>query len=104
MGEILRYLFDFSIIYGIIIIMNGKHKKTLAAIFASPTPRSLAFRDIENLLRAIGCTVEERPGSAVGFARDNCTVGFHRPHPGKEAKPYQIKDARDFLQRIGVEP
>ena len=84
--------------------MNAKHRKTLAALFASPVPRTLAFRDIESLLRAIGCKVEERPGSAVGFMKDNASVGFHRPHPGKEAKPYMIKAAREFLERIGVKP
>lgn len=26
------------------------------------------------------------------------------PETGKEAKPYQIRDAREFLRRIGVEP
>jgi hypothetical protein len=32
------------------------------------------------------------------------TVFFHRPHPGKEAKKYQVENARDFLQTIGLEP
>jgi hypothetical protein len=84
--------------------MNSKHRKTLAAIFTSPVSRSLAFRDIESLLRAVGCKVVERPGSAVVFMSGDKSVGFHRPHPGKEAKPYQIKDARDFLRDMGVEP
>ena len=84
--------------------MNSKHKKTLAAIFASQTPRTLAFRDIESLLRAVGCTVKEGPGSAVDFIFGDEDTTFHRPHPGKEAKVYQVKDAQDFLRRIGVEP
>jgi len=29
---------------------------------------------------------------------------LHRPHPAKEAKRYQLRDARDFLERIGVRP
>jgi hypothetical protein len=29
---------------------------------------------------------------------------FHRPHPTKEAKPYQVTDARNFLTLIGVIP
>jgi hypothetical protein len=29
---------------------------------------------------------------------------FHRPHPEKEVKPYQIKDARLFLENAGVKP
>lgn len=84
--------------------MNSKHKKTLAAIFASPVPRTLPFRDIESLLRAVGCQVKEGPGSAVDFIYGDMDTTFHRPHPGKEAKHYQVKDARDFLRRIGVEP
>ncbi|MNG39113.1 hypothetical protein D3C84_1270500 [compost metagenome] len=27
----------------------------------------------------------------------------HRPHPGKEAKKYQVEEAREFLLRAGVE-
>jgi len=27
---------------------------------------------------------------------------FHRPHPGKEAKRYQVRNASDFLTRTGV--
>lgn len=101
---LLKLQLDIGITHGIVIVMNAKHKKTLASIFASPTPRTLSFRDIESLLRAVGCIVEERPGSAVGFIKGECSVGFHRPHPRKEAKPYQVKDAREFLRRIGVEP
>ena len=29
---------------------------------------------------------------------------FHRPHPAKEAKRYQVRDAREFLEKIGVKP
>jgi hypothetical protein len=29
---------------------------------------------------------------------------FHRPHPGKEAKPYQVKKAAGFLTKIGRLP
>jgi hypothetical protein len=29
---------------------------------------------------------------------------FHRPHPGKEAKQYQVRAARRFLERLGVRP
>ncbi|MEZ5577133.1 MAG: type II toxin-antitoxin system HicA family toxin [Candidatus Competibacteraceae bacterium] len=28
---------------------------------------------------------------------------FHRPHPGK-AKPYQVRDARCFLEQAGIKP
>lgn len=83
--------------------MNPKHKKTLAAIFASPIPRSLTCRDVESLLRALECTKTEGDGSAVTYGRDGKGVSFHRPHPGREMKQYQIKLVRTFLVNIGVE-
>jgi hypothetical protein len=28
----------------------------------------------------------------------------HRPHPGKEAKRYQVEEARELLERAGINP
>jgi hypothetical protein len=28
----------------------------------------------------------------------------HRPHPGKEAKRYQVEEVRELLERAGVRP
>ena len=82
--------------------MNAKHKKTLAAIFTSPIPRSLAYRDVDSLLRALECKKTEGKGSGVAYGRDGKSVTFHRPHPGNEMKQYQIKEIRGFLEDIGV--
>jgi len=84
--------------------MNRKQQRTLAAVFSSPTPRNLVWADIESLLLALGCERIEGAGSRVAFLRDGQKADFHRPHPGKEAKPYQVRDAREFLTRLGVEP
>ncbi|MDR1243187.1 MAG: type II toxin-antitoxin system HicA family toxin [Deltaproteobacteria bacterium] len=92
--------------------MNNKQRKTLEALFAVPIPKSLEWGRIESLFRAIGCTTIEREGSRLSFKygemRDDVWVefrsDFHRPHPGKEAFPYQIEDARAFLKDIGVLP
>ena len=84
--------------------MNNKHRKILAAIFGIPTPKNLVWADIETLLIAVGCQVIEDGDSRVGFKKDTMRVDFHRPHPGKEAKSYQIRDARQFLEIIGVKP
>ncbi len=41
--------------------MNGKQKKTLAAIFATPVSGAIEWSAIENLLLAVGCEmIEER--------------------------------------------
>jgi hypothetical protein len=85
-------------------IMNNRQRKTLAAVFANPIPKNLAWADLESLLRNIGCDVIEGDGSRVGFECGAIRLDLHRPHPGKEAKPYQIRLAREFLKAAGVVP
>jgi len=84
--------------------MNVAHRKTLAAIFAESVPKSLEWRRIEALFIAVGCQIVERAGSRVRFEKGGDVATFHRPHPEKEAKPYQVRDARQFLEKIGVKP
>lgn len=84
--------------------MNSKHKKVLAAVFVDPVSGTIAWADIEGLLVAVGCRVIEGAGSRVRFEKDGLVGSFHRPHPEKEAKRYQVRDAREFLLKLGVEP
>lgn len=84
--------------------MSATHRKTLIAIFTDPVSKSLEWRRIEALLVAIGCQVIEGSGSRVRFEKDGIVGTFHRPHPTKEAKPYQVRDARQFLENLGVKP
>lgn len=84
--------------------MNTANRKTFAAIFENPATQSLAWRRIERLLIVLGCAVIEGRGSRVRFEKDGLVASFHRPHPAKEAKPYQVRDARQFLERLGVKP
>lgn len=84
--------------------MNSKHRKTLEAIFKDPAPRSMEWVSIESLLVSIGCIVIEGKGSAVRFTRNGVVAYFHRPHPTKEAKSYQLRDAREFLIKLGIKP
>ena len=82
--------------------MNANHSKTLIAVFSEPTAKTLEWRRIEAMLLAIGCQVIEGQGSRVRFEKDGHIATFHRPHPAKEAKPYQVRDARQFLENLGV--
>ncbi|MFM7633741.1 MAG: type II toxin-antitoxin system HicA family toxin [Betaproteobacteria bacterium] len=84
--------------------MNTKHRKTLLAIFAEPTLASIVFTDIEALIKALGGSVSEREGSRVKIELHGEQWRCHRPHPGKEAKRYQIEEARELLERAGVKP
>lgn len=83
--------------------MNTKHRKTLAAIFARPTSASIVFADMEALIKAMGGSVVEREGSRVRIELNGEQWRCHRPHPGKEAKRYQLEEAREFLERAGVQ-
>lgn len=84
--------------------MNSKQRKTLEVVFADPVSGTIAWAAIESLLKAAGCRVIEGAGSRVRFEFEGMIAAFHRPHPEKEAKRYQVRDARDFLIRIGVKP
>jgi len=84
--------------------MNSTHRKTLTSVYAEPVSASIEWRRIEMLLIAVGCRVIEGNGSRVRFERDGVIATFHRPHPAKEAKPYQVRDARSYLENLGVKP
>ncbi len=84
--------------------MNTKHRKTLRAIFATPTSASIVFADIEALFEALGGEVHERQGSRVKIVLGAEQWRCHRPHPGKEARRYQVEEAKEMLERAGVKP
>ena len=84
--------------------MNGRQRKILAAIFAEPVSASIEWCAVEALFVAVGCEVIEGSGSRVRFNFKGTIASFHRPHPNKEAKRYQIVEAREFLKQIGVTP
>jgi hypothetical protein len=84
--------------------MNSLQRNTLSAIFADPINGNIEWRRIESLFLALGCEWIEGRGSRVTFLLNGQRADFHRPHPGKEALRYRVKDARMFLQRAGVTP
>ncbi len=84
--------------------LNGNQQDTLRQIYANPVPVNLEWRKVESLLLAIGCQIVEGRGSRVRFEKNGKVATFHRPHPAKEAKPYQVRDARAYLELLGVAP
>jgi hypothetical protein len=84
--------------------MNKSHRKTLTDIFSQPVPATLEWRRIESLFVSLGAQTIEGAGSRVRFDLNGVVAAFHRPHPAKEAKPYQVKDAKTFLENAGVKP
>lgn len=66
------------------IIMNKKHQRTLASVFATPTLSNIKWKDIESLFGALGAEIEEGRGSRVRILLNKEEAVFHRPHPQKE--------------------
>jgi len=90
--------------YAIIQPMNKRQRETLDKIFQAPVPAAMGWRDIEALFLALGARTVEGRGSRVRFELNGVVATFHRPHPEKEAKPYQVRDARRFLEQAGIKP
>ena len=84
--------------------MDGKHHKTLQAIFEKPDRANVAWRDIEVLFVALGAEVTEGNGSRVRVALKDVRAVFHRPHPRKETNKGAVKSVRRFLEAAGVKP
>lgn len=84
--------------------MNAKNRRTLEKIFAEPASGTIKWRDIESLLLALGAERTEGRGSRVRFTLKERTIFIHRPHPSPEAKPYVVRNIREFLKDAGIEP
>lgn len=82
--------------------MNSKQLKILKTIFTPTVKSNINWVDIENLMSALGAKIREGKGSAGVFVLNGKVFPFHRPHPQKEAKKYQIQDLRKFLTELGV--
>lgn len=84
--------------------VRRKHTKTLAALFAHPTPANIQWRDIEALFKELGATVSEREGSRVGVELFGEIRVFHRPHPSPNTDKGAVASIRRWLEEHGVKP
>ena len=84
--------------------MKRKYAKTLAAIFAHPTPANIQWRDVEALFTALGGEIEEREGSRVAVILFGEVQVYHRPHPEPVTDKGAVASVRKWLQSHGVTP
>lgn len=84
--------------------MKRKHAKTLAALFAHPTPADILWRDIEALFVGLGATLTERQGSRVGVDLFGVSRVFHCPHPAPTTDKGAVGSIRKWLESNGVQP
>jgi HicA toxin of bacterial toxin-antitoxin, len=84
--------------------MRAKHRRTLEAVFRVPTRGGILFSDLEALIAALGGDAPEGSGSRIVFELKGSRQYLHRPHPGKEAKKYQVEELREWLRQLEVTP
>jgi hypothetical protein len=84
--------------------VDGRHRKTLEAIFEKPERANIAWRDVEALLIALGAEVSEGKGSRIRVALKGVRAVFHPPHLRKEINKGAVKSIRRFLETAGVKP
>lgn len=60
------------------------------------------FSDVEALIRGLGGEVREGEGARVVFELKGSRMYLHRPHPGKEARKYQVEELREWFDRLDV--
>jgi hypothetical protein len=82
--------------------MQGKHRKTLEAVFAEPVRANVGWADVEHLFAALGGEISEGRGSRVRVSLNGVDAVFHRPHPQKETDKGALKSVRRFLREAGV--
>jgi hypothetical protein len=83
--------------------MSG-HKATLEAIFTTPVPGGIKWRDVEALLRNLGAEFTKRKGSRVAVSLNGQDAVFHRPHPSPDTDKGAVRAVRRFLESVGVGP
>lgn len=84
--------------------MNTKQRRTLEAIFTRPVPATLAWADIESLLRALDATIAQGRGSRVRVELNGHDATFHTPHSARVADQGHVRSVREFLEKAGVKP
>ncbi len=84
--------------------MSTRHRRTLEAVFRDPVSATIVWDDVERMLVHHGAIIRERSGSRIEVALSGLRLNFHRPHPQKEAKQYQIREVRALLTEVDITP
>jgi hypothetical protein len=84
--------------------LSSKNRKTPEAIFSHPSRTNIKWEELKKLLTALGAELHEGEGSRVHFMIGVAKLVLHRPHPGNEAKEYQVEAVRKFLRSLEIKP
>jgi len=84
--------------------VRTKHVHTLVRVFATPSPASLGWDEVEAMLLAYGARLSAGKGSRVRVELRGVRAVFHRPHPRKEFDRGAVASKKAFLEHAGVRP
>jgi hypothetical protein len=84
--------------------LNGRHRNTLAKLFARPNRPDIPWRDVVSLFEAPGAEVEQRRGSRVSVTLAGRVNVFHEPHPERVTDKGAVTSIRAFLESVGISP
>ena len=79
----------------------GKHEKFLLKILSGASDRNIDFGDLCNFLKRLGF-VEYTRSSHHMFRKEGIQEKMNLQKEGSKAKPYQVKQVRDIIQRYGL--
>lgn len=83
----------------------SKKDKLLGKLFATPPPKGFTWDDLITVMTRAGFTNECDGGSHYTFEhKDGLRVTMSKTHPSGLLKPYQVKDAKAAIGRIGGAP
>ncbi len=78
----------------------SKKEKLDARLLA--IPRNFTYNEAKTLMGILGFEESNKghtSGSRVEFFKGDYSVILHKPHPGNELKPYQVRQLIEYLTR-----
>ena len=82
--------------------LSGRHRDTLAQIFAHPVSHNIEWRSVLSLLETVGSVTENRDGKLSVAVGDQAV--FLDPPAGKDIDAQMVVDLRHLLDKAGYAP
>ena len=79
------------------------HAKIYRQVLTDPVNGNIPWRKIEAMPEALGARIIEGRGSRITVLLRGVRRDFHRPHPGKEALRYRVREVRGLLAETEIE-
>ena len=79
----------------------GKHEKFILKILGGSSDRNINFDDLRNLLRSMGFDEYTRSSHHM-FRKEGVEEKINLQKEGSKAKPYQVKQVRNIIQKYGL--